>query len=203
MFGLQTLFGIPSRSAGSRCSDVGHPSKRIGRLKRVAMRLCEALYGHPQAPALWQVHFERILKKFLQAEPVEAFPSVFWVSSSRLMWTIFLLQALQADRRNWDRSGIGSGSIVTSGDRFLGLGRYHVFKPKRVVFHMNDYANQAIELYLSEAGPVPLKSVRSFGTERGKRSNEASLAQQTLQTRSGLRHLCVVCSGRILVHELG
>ena len=119
------------------------------------MRLIKALYGHPQAPALWQAHFERI--------PEEGFPSVFSVPSLGVDATIYVDDILAAGEPNelakfWDslRKHVGLDEL-TPVDRFLG--RYHVFKPNRAVFHMNDYANQAIELYLSLAGPVPLKNV--------------------------------------------
>ena len=129
-----------------------------GRFRRVAVRLIKALYKHPQAPALWQAHFKRIL-----AKPVEGFPSVLSVPSLGVIVSIYVHDILAAGKPNelakfWDslRKHVDLDD-VTPVDRFLG--RYHVFKPNRTVFHMNDYANQAIELYLSVASPFPLKNV--------------------------------------------
>ena len=137
-----------------------------GKFRRVAVKLRKALYGHPDAPAFWQVHLEGILTPKLQATVVEGFPSVFWIPSLRVLVTIYVDDILAAGRPEtlkefWAQLSkhieIEAPSDV---DRFLG--RYHHFQDAETVFlHMGDDAKQAIDLYASLPGAKPLKAADS------------------------------------------
>ena len=137
-----------------------------GKFKRVAVRLRKALYGHPDAPAFWQVHLEGILTSMLMATVVEGFPSVFWIPALCVLVTVYVDDILAAGRPEalkefWAQLAkhieIEAQSDV---DRFLG--RYHRFlNSSTVLLHMGEYAKQAIDLYTSLPGSKPLKGTDS------------------------------------------
>ena len=109
----------------------------------------------------------------LLAVAAEGFPSVFWLPTLCVLVTIYVDDILAAGRAEglksfWSqlREHIDLDE-VTSVERFLG--RYHLFSEDgtTVYMQMSAYAQQAIDLYLSLPGAMPLKSATTPDVAEG------------------------------------
>ena len=126
--------------------------------------LVKSLYGHPEAGAHWEKHLERIIAK-LGGVPVPEFPSSYHFPDTDLLLTVyvddFTLSGPEKHHDGFWKALLKDADLEpeTSLERILG--RYHdvvsVEGHECMSFNMQDYAQQACELYQRVSGGKPLK----------------------------------------------
>ena len=141
--------------------------------------LVKSLYGHPEAGAHWENHLERIIKD-LGGTPVPEFPSSYFFESSKLLLTVyvddFTLSGTEAAHQQfWDKiRKLVDLEPETGLERVLG--RHHdkvdVDGKACLAFNMQDYAQQACDLYTGLTGGKPLKRVPTPFVPEGSLSPE-------------------------------
>ena len=128
--------------------------------------LVKSLYGHPEAGAHWEKHLERIIKE-LGGETIPEFPSSYFFPKTKLLLTVYvddftLSGPAEHHAKFWEtlRKQV---DLEPETDLERILGRHHdkvlIDGRECLSFNMQDYAQQACDLYQSLTGGKALKIV--------------------------------------------
>ena len=142
------------------------PDSWRGKYSKPMVLLVKSLYGHPEAGAHWERHLEKIIKK-LGGIPVPEFPSSYFFPDTELLLTVYVDDfTLSGPERHhagfWKELRKDVDLEPETGLERI-LGRHHdsvdVEGIECLAFNMQDYAQQACDLYLKVSGGKPLKEV--------------------------------------------
>ena len=133
------------------------------------IRLRKALYGHPEAGALWEKHLKKILTE-LGWSPLDSHPG-FWVhietGALLAVYVDDLLLGAPADKekRLWDdlASRVGFGDPPEPIAKFLGA-HHRVTRDKDLISYtcqMKDFLLDAAERFMEETGVKHLAAART------------------------------------------
>ena len=134
---------------------------RSKHFRRPCCRLLRALYGHPEAGAHWQAHFDKILRERFGATPIEGHLSSYMIPQYGLYLTVYVDDLLLSGPKGqhspfWEELGKFVQIEAPEGlGRFLG--RLHTFfegpaGERCVSFDMGDYTKQAVQMYRDVVG---------------------------------------------------
>ena len=135
-------------------------------MKRPMVRLCRALYGHPEAAGLWERHLTQAVEQCGGEELKAEHPSSFWIKDLGLLLTAYVDDLLlSGPTQNIPKFWARLRKLVSIEDpaplgRFLGREHPEVIMPNGVkgkCYDMEDYCQQFVDKYLDIVGPVKLK----------------------------------------------
>ena len=140
------------------------PKSWKGLYSKPMVLLVKSLYGHPEAGAHWEKHLEKIITG-MGGVPVPEFPSSYSFPKSKLLLTVyvddFTLSGPSGEHASfWKRLREKVDLEEEAGLERI-LGRHHesvtVDGRECLAFNMQEYAQQACDLYGTVSGGKPLK----------------------------------------------